>query len=423
MQETVMAVFGEDYGTSECKFGPIWLGEKPDVVENRGYFPRPSQIVDRISGREEKEVVVGPDIARYLEAREDLIRLIYPMKNGVIDKGNEKAWRVVKEITRYCLAKYFPWGSKEFNGFFCVAALAAHSPIYMYEKLFDIHRELNEEAGVSLVNSVTIIPQPLAVAISHKATSCVVMEGGHGNTQITPISRAVISGALIPLNRGGADVNYLTAQILKDAGYGDLIKEEKFVRNIKEEIGVIPLNLESAIRKAKSEPERFRVNVRVKGTNIRIDLEKYSWQRFLLGEYVFNPGHEIYESYFSRGFSKPNDTYLEEGEVIPGTCNLADAIIKAVERCPIEAQPQLYRNIILSGGNFAWRIPEKLQDVAVDSCTKIEVMMREKGLSETKATATKNPHFSVWQGCIVYGLYTPKELAWDWNSMEGWWRP
>ncbi len=417
------SIYGEDYGTSKFKFGPIFLGDAPEMVDNRGYFPTPSKVLSRVSGEEEREVVVGHGVWRYLESKEDLLNLIYPMRNGVIRRGDEKAWKVVKELTRYGLKKHAPKTSQQiFRGFYVVAALAAQAPKYMYEKIFDVHQEIDEEEGGALINSVTIIPQPLAVAISHKAVTCVVIESGHGNTQITPISRGVIERAIIPLNRGGSDANAVTAQILRDAGYEDLAKEEKFVTRFKEAIGLLPMDLDRAVKKAKMEPERFRVKYRVEGTTIEVDLEKDSWQRFLIGEYVFDPGHEVFSSYYRRGFPKPRDTYITGEETIPGAVSLVDVIIRSVSKCPVELQPELYKDIILSGGNFMWKVPRGLEDVAIDSETKIKKMFEKRGLVGVRVRAAKNPQYSVWRGTIVYGLYLPEDVVWGWGSMEGWLR-
>ena len=127
--------FGEDYGTSDYKFGPISLGERPEIIENRGYFPDKSSIMYEIMGGA-REVVVGEEIPLYLEAKEDLTtRLIYPMRNGVIERGDEKAWKVVYEVTRYGLEKFRP-DDRDFDGFYVCASLSSVAPRYMYEKLF-----------------------------------------------------------------------------------------------------------------------------------------------------------------------------------------------------------------------------------------------------------------------------------------------
>ena len=411
-------IFGEDYGTSDFKFGPATLGNTPDIVENRGYFPDTRSLLLRMYGPPNRKLlVVGPEVATFVEARRDLAeRMVYPMRNGVIDYDDERAWLVVKEITRYGLLKYLP-SEEGFDGFKCVAALSAAAPRYMYEKLFDIHREINEEEGKKIVKAVTIIPQPLAVAIAQKAVTCTVLEGGHGNTQIAPISRGVIFSALITLNRGGSNCDYIAAEILRDSGYSDLAKEPKLVKLFKETVGAVPRDLEKVLEN-KDDP-KFRVVFRIPNTRIIIDLGKNSWQRFLIGEHFFNPGHEVFQSYYRRGFPKPLDTHIE-GKVILGTTDLASAMIEAVSKCSFEVQPLLYRNVILSGGAFAWKVPEVLKDYAVDASTKLALMLEENEISGAKVTLTKNPVYNVWQGCVSYGLFIPDDYTWDWDNREGW---
>ncbi|MGC8849055.1 MAG: hypothetical protein ACP5QI_01100, partial [Candidatus Bathyarchaeia archaeon] len=95
--------FGIDYGTSDVKFGPITCGEVPQITENRGYLPDKDSIMYR-AFEVPRDVVVGKDLPLYLQSSEDLSsRLIYPMRNGVIEKDDEKAWRIVEELSRYAL--------------------------------------------------------------------------------------------------------------------------------------------------------------------------------------------------------------------------------------------------------------------------------------------------------------------------------
>ena len=408
-------VFGCDYGTGDFKYGPITLGEKPHIVENRGYFPEKSAVAAILGG--EREVVVGREVTEFLGSGADLsTRLVYPMRDGIIRKEDDRSWRVIKEITLMALRE-FKQGGITFKGYYLVAALSAVSPRYMYEKLFEIYGSIASETG--LIHSATIISQPLAVAIAHKQTSCVVVESGHGNTQVAPISRAPIRGAIIALNRGGSDANAITAEILKDAGYGDLAKEEALVRRVKENLGLLPIDLNRAIQYARTNPEDVRAVYQVPGTRIKIDLGENSWARFLIGEYVFDPNHEIFQSYFRRGMPRPTDTKI--GDVtFYGMLSIADTIIEAVEKCPVELQPHLYNQIILSGGNFSWKPPEHLQGIAVDSPTKLQHMLREKGIENTNITLSKEPQYAVWRGCIVYGYAVPTNYKWTWEKLEGW---
>lgn len=407
--------YGEDYGTSYFKFGPI--AEKPEVIENRGLFlEEVSSVVLKIFGVT-KKVVVGPDVSRYMGSIEDVSRyLVYPMKDGLVDRNDERAWRVLYEITRYGFERFLPAGKSDFQGFYVTAALSAIAPDYMYERIFDIHVRIDEE--LKAVKAVTIIPQPLAVAIAQKSVTCVVVESGHGNTQITPISMYPIRRAIVSLNRGGAEADAIAAEILKDLGYGDRASEEKFVRMFKEAVGLIPRDLDEAIKKAKKDPERFRARFKIPGTRIEIDMGAKSWMRFLIGEIIFNPEHEIFESFYSKGMPRPRDTILGD-ERIRGTMPLGEAIERAVSKTSIELQPQLFRKIILSGGNFAWRVPKGLEDVAVDAATKVKLQLSSMGINANVELAS-DPMYSVWKGAIVYSLAVPDDNKWSWEKREGW---
>ena len=394
----------------------------PNVVENRGYFPKISKVSAEVRGITAREVVVGEEVAEYLESRADLTRLYYPMRNGVVERNDERGWRVVKELVRYGLLKHHLGGTDvtglPFKGFLVVAALAAQAPTYMYERLFEIHGEVNSEEGGNLVRAVTIIPQPLAVAIAEKAVACMVVEAGHGNTQITPISRDVIRAALIPLNRGGSDSDRITAQILKDLGYPDLAREEKFVRIFKEIAGLLPLDLDRAISWTKDHPGALQSTFRIPGTTVEVEMGDKVWQRFLIGEFFFNPRHEVFESYYSRGFVSPRDT-LVGGEVVPGNVTLAEAVRLSLSKIPVELQTSVARRVILSGGAFNWSVPKGLEGIATDSPTKLRHMMRSLGL-EVDPKIVSDPQFSVWRGSLVYGMAMREEVTWDWSKMEGW---
>ncbi|MEM0494655.1 MAG: hypothetical protein QXU72_05220 [Thermofilum sp.] len=411
--------YAEDYGTSHFKFGPV--AERPYVIENRGVITSEleSKVLLELFGVS-KPIVVGEEVSRYLPAVDTMGRaLIYPMHDGLVERGNERAWAVIKEITRYGFEKSLKEMKKaqDFDGFYVTAALSAIAPRHMYERLFDIHAELDKEGRY--VKAVTIIPQPLAVAIAEKITECIVVESGHGNTQVTPIVVYPVRDAITVLNRGGAEADAIAAEILRDLGYEDRAREEKFVRMFKESVGLVPRDLDLAIEKAKKEPERFRVVFKVPRTTIEIDMGSNSWMRFLIGEIIFDPNHEIYESYYKRGMPRPRDTVVGD-QRLPGTLPLIDAIRYSIGRTSFEAQQQI-RVAILSGGNFAWKVPQGLEDVAVNSAEKVALQLRQKGLDYT-VKLVSDPLYSVWKGGIVYSLAVPDTIEWNWGRMEGWYK-
>ncbi len=209
-----------------------------------------------------RPIIVEPDVAEVLESRLDLTeRLVHPMTSGLIESSDDRAWTVVKEITRNGLKRYTPSAGSGFDSFNCVAALFSGSPRYMYEKVFAIHEEINRDEGRRTVNNVTVIPQPLAVAIAQKAVTCTVIEAGHGSTQITPISKVVINSSLLTLNRGGSGVDALAGKILRDAEYRDLAKERKFVKIFKETVGLVPLDSTGLVLQDLPVPQLFFLNL------------------------------------------------------------------------------------------------------------------------------------------------------------------
>ncbi|MEM3606937.1 MAG: hypothetical protein QXE30_04770, partial [Candidatus Bathyarchaeia archaeon] len=123
--------------------------------------------------------------------------------------------------------------------------------------------------------------------------------------------------------------------------------------------------------------------------------------------------------FFTRGLPKPKDIKIGD-MVFKGMLDFGEAIIESIERCPIELQPHLYKQILLSGGNFNWKVPENLEEVAVDATTKIKLLLKEKGIEDVEATMTEFPQYSVWRGCIIYGYAVPQDYEWSWERMEGW---
>lgn len=116
---------------------------------------------------------------------------------------------------------------------------------------------------------------------------------------------------------------------------------------------------------------------------------------------------------------RPRDFKMGD-TIFRGMLDFGDAIVTSVERCPVELQPMLYREVLLSGGNFSWTVPERLEDTAVNAPTKIKLLLREKGIKNVSVKMTKSPQFSVWHGCIIYGFAVPDNYEWDWQRLEGW---
>jgi len=414
--------FAIDFGTSYTKYGPITLNV-PKVVQTRGLFLRdlPESVKMRIPQDVlERGLVVGDEeVKHYLSSVRDVQRnLKYPLKDGIIRRDDEDGWVVLREILRYALSQFKPT-DPNFKGWLISTALSALAPAYMYEGIFELLERASSEFPIY---AATILPQPLAVAIAENAVNCVIIEGGHGNIQIAPISFALIREGLVALNRGGAEANAITREILKDMGHGDIAKEEYAVELIKRSIGLVPRNLREAVRIAKASPEKFVQRIRLSPV-VEIEVPKeYAWARFLIGEIVFNPRHEEFKSYLDQSRIKIEDAVI--GDVtLYGEMDIASAIVTSLKNVSIEIQERVASSVILSGGAFKWSVPAGLEDVAVDSTAKVKAMLYEENptlASKISVRLVKEPQFSVWRGAVIYGYALPLSLEWSNTTREGW---
>jgi crenactin len=420
-------VYAEDFGTGYFKYGPITLRDKPSMVQSRGLFLRDlPESIKLLVPKEvlERGVVVGDDIPKYLSSVRDAIRnLRYPLKDGIIRREDEDSWRIVKELARYGFTQFYREfsGKVDFKGFYLVVALSSLAPDYMRDRMISIHKELDEEFGGKLLRAVTIIDQPFAVAIAEKAVTCMVIEAGHGNIQLVPISYGPIREGIVALNRGGSEANAMTREVLKDSGYGDLAKDDYVVEVVKRSIGLVPKNLDEAIKKAKEDPDRFSVKVKVNPL-VEVELRDTAWMRFLIGEIVFNPRHDLFASYIQQGRITIEDATVGD-TVFYGEMNIAEALITSIRKVPVEIQDKIMSTIILSGGAFNWSVPPGLADVAVSSVDKVKLMVSERLpdlANRLSISMVSDPQFSVWKGSIIYGYALPSSVKWNDRTKEGW---
>lgn len=226
---------------------------------------------------------------------------------------------------------------------------------------------------------------------------------------------------IVALNRGGAEANAVTREVLKDSGYGDLAKDEYVVEVVKRTVGLVPRNLDDAIKRAREDPDRFAIKVRVNPL-VEVELRDTAWMRFLIGEVIFNPRHDIFTSYMQQGRLVIEDATVGD-MVFYGEMDIAEALITSIRKVPVEIQDKIMSTIILSGGAFNWSVPPGLEDVAVNSVDKVRLMVSERLpdlASKLSISIVKDPQFSVWKGAIIYGYALPSNVKWNERTKEGW---
>lgn len=417
----LQSAYGEDYGTRYFKYSPL-MEKKPRIMESAGLFLEESQLL-KLYGVEQR-LVVGPDVRRFMGERSEVARnLVYPLRDGEVPSPDKagREWEVIEELTRKGLKEFEEYKKREnFNGFCVTAAISALTfSAPTIDGLLKIHKKLDAETG--LVNAFTAITQPLAVAISEKELTCVVVEAGHGNTQVVPVSRRPIEAATAALYRGGGEADAIAAEILRDLGYSDLASDDYAVRKFKEEAGLVPRNLDGAIRKAKEDPHRVRCTVRISALT-EVDMSDKGWYRFFIGEVIFNPTHEIYESYRKKGALSIRPVRVGD-ETYEGSMPLDEAIVRSIEKTSPSLHDDLLRKIILSGGSFQWRVPENLKDIAVDSATKVKLLLEQRSRGyEVSVKLVSDPQYSVWKGCVVWSAALPENYLWKEERREGWFK-
>jgi crenactin len=103
--------------------------------------------------------------------------------------------------------------------------------------------------------------------------------------------------------------------------------------------------------------------------------------------------------------------------------DVATAVITSLRNVSVEIQERVASQVILSGGAFSWRVPPGLEDVAVNSVTRVKIALEEKNpvlASRVNVRLVAEPQYSVWRGAVIYGYALPLSLEWSDSTKEGW---
>ena len=341
-----------DIGSGEIKAG--FSGEeKPKIIfKNIIGEPKYKKVL-RAFNKENQEInvqYIGEDCDKNM----GVIKLKNPVKHGIFSNEQD-----ILSIFNYIYSK-LGLNSEEIQQHPLLVTEPLLNPYTNREK---IASTLFESLGAP---AVFFASQPILSLFSTSSTSGTVLESGEGVTQ----SCVVYEGFSLPnsyerFDYGGANVSEYLKLLLKKKGYNFYNSTEfRLVNEIKENsCFCLSNNLNIYINDAKKGLNRTPINYYLPdGTSISIGEE-----RLLAPEILFNTEYMGKE-------------YL----------SLSDIIMSSINKVEIQLRQKLYENILLSGGNTAFR---GLKDKLINE-------IKNKAYKNLKINlkSTPKPEYCCWLG-------------------------
>lgn len=341
-----------DIGSGEIKAG--FSGEeKPKIIfKNIIGEPKYKKVLHAFN-KENQEInvqYIGEDCDKNM----GVIKLKNPVKHGIFSNEQD-----ILSIFNYIYSK-LGLNSEEIQQHPLLVTEPLLNPYTNREK---IASTLFESLGAP---AIFFASQPILSLFSTSSTSGTVLESGEGVTQ----SCVVYEGFSLPnsyerFDYGGADVSEYLKLLLKKKGYNFYNSTEfRLVNEIKENsCFCLSNNLNIDINDAKKGLNRNPINYYLPdGTSISIGEE-----RLLAPEILFNTEYMGKE-------------YL----------SLSDIIMSSINKVEIQLRQKLYENILLSGGNTAFRgLKDKLTD---------EIKNKAYKNLKINLKSTPKPEYCCWLG-------------------------
>ena len=258
-----------------------------------------------------KEYFIGKNAERRIQ----LLKMDYPIKNGIITNWDdmEKIWKhifqnelYVSPEENYVLLTEVPFNSNE-----------------MREKIAQIMFEHFNVPGLYIEN------QSLLVANYFGKTTGIILDSGDSIASCVPIVESnPISKVISYLNFSGRDVTEYFSKILAETGISFNTESKKLILpKIKEKVCYVALDYKAELKSI--EPYDYELP---DGVHILIKT-----QRIRCPEAFFNPS-----------------IMSKEGKGIAEICH------ESIQNCDKNLEKELYNNIILSGGNTMYEgFPER----------------------------------------------------------------
>lgn len=336
-----------DNGSGHMKAGLSGL-EAPSCV-----FPalvgRPKHST-MMAGSEDREYFLGEDAM----AKRGVLSLSYPVEHGVV-----KDWKDMEKIWHYT---YFDALRVNPEEHCAIVTEAPMNPKKNRERMIEV---LFEKLSVP---ACYIVIQAVMSLYAHGRTTGCVVDSGDGVTHVVPVYEGYsLPHAIQRMDLAGRDLSEYMVKILTETGVNMASSAERdIVRAMKEEHCFVADDYELATKQAKEQPiDMQKVYTLPDGNQVPLVSE-----RFRVPEVLFDP--------------------MLVGKEMMG---VHTATHTCVMSCDIDLRRDLWKSIILSGGNTMFPgIGERL--------TK-ELKALAPSKMDIKVVASPQRRYIVWIGASI----------------------
>merc|ERR1719162_1367215 len=300
-------------------------------------------------------------------AKKGVLAITYPLEHGIV-----LDWADMEKVWHYTFFDALRVNPEEHA---VVVSEAPFNPKKNRERMVEM---LFEKFNVP---ACYIVIQAVMSSYSYGKTTGCVVDSGDGVTHTVPVYEGyACPHAIQRLDLAGRDLSEYMCKVMFDSGYNMSSSSEKdIVRQMKESHCYVADDYEAELKKAKEQPlDLEKIFELPDGNKINLVAE-----RFRVPEVLFDPaicGREL--------------------------MGIHQATYKCVQCCDIDLRRDLYKNIVLSGGNTLFPgIGERLtKEIKALAPQKIDV----------KVNASPQRRYLVWMGCsVVANLSTfQKMLIW-----------
>ena len=308
-------------------------------------------------GGDKKEFFIGTDA----EAKRIIFNLNFPIEHGVINN-----WDDMEKIWGYVFTCELRVAPEEHN---VILTESSMNPKENREKMAQIMFETFNIPGLYIANQGV-----LSLYSAGKFTG-LVADSGDAVTQIVPVFDGFsLSHAITKLNLGGKDLTKYMMKLLDE--YDQRFRttaEKEIIKAIKEKCCYVALDFEDELKS-------------VENYDYELPDDNHVWvrnERIRCPEALFRPLMAEKEEY-----------------------GISEACYYSIQRCDFDLRKDLYKCIVLSGGNTMFNgLPERFTK-------EIKCLAPESMKEEIKVIASPERKFAVWNGGSILSSLSTFESSW-----------